>query len=63
MGQETRLAGWDSFLKSHWNTVHEWQTGTGDIIPSSYEWYFPITLVYYFSYFLREITFNLILTV
>jgi hypothetical protein len=36
------------------NTIHEWQTGTGDIVPNGHEGYFSFTVVHYNSYFINE---------
>ncbi len=63
-GWEITLAGWDCFLKSHWNTIHERNTVTGDIVPNDHDQYFPFTLGHYCSYFINKITLiNLIYTV
>ncbi len=56
-----RLTGWDWFWQSCWSTFHEWQTGTGDIVPSSHDRYFSFTLKHYSFYFENEIiSFNAI---
>ncbi len=37
---EMRLTEQDDFWTSYRNTIHEWQTGTVDIVPNGYEQYF-----------------------
>jgi hypothetical protein len=54
-GWKMRLAGWYCFWKCHWNTVHEWKMGTGDIVRKSHEWYFPFTLRHCRSFFIDKI--------